>query len=93
MKYIFIHLKSFQVPPFIMTIMSLNHFLLVLKSSINLLIIFITGSEFRKTFYLVFGINKQQDENRHPITITNNVPENTENTQTLNMTNFRETQV
>ena len=93
MKYIFIHLKSFQVPPFIMTIMSLNHFLLVLKSSINLLIIFITGSEFRKTFYLVFGINKQQDENRNPITITNNVPENTENTQTLNMTNFRETQV
>ena len=87
------HFELFQVPPFIMTIMSLNHFLLVLKSSINLLIIFITGSEFRKTFYLVFGINKQQDENRHPITITNNVPENTENTQTLNMTNFRETQV
>ena len=85
--------EFFQVPPFIMTIMSLNHFLLVLKSSINLLIIFITGSEFRKTFYLVLGINKQQDENRHPITITNNVPENTENTQTLNMTNFRETQV
>ena len=85
--------EFFQVPPFIMTIMSLNHFLLVLKSSINLLIIFITGSEFRKTFYLVFGINKQQDENRNPITINNNVPENTENTQTLNMTNFRETQV
>ena len=73
--------------------MSLNHFLLVLKSSINLLIIFITGSEFRKTFYLVIGINEQQVENRAPIRINNNVPENTENTQTLNMSNFRETQV
>ena len=73
--------------------MSLNHFLLVLKSSINLLIIFITGSEFRKTLYLVIGINEQQVENRAPIRINNNVPENTENTQTLNMSNFRETQV
>ena len=73
--------------------MSLNHFLLVLKSSINLLIIFITGSEFRKTLYLVIGINEQQVENRAPIRINNNVPENTENTQTLNMSNFRETRV
>ena len=73
--------------------MSLNHFLLVLKSSINLLIIFITGTEFRKTFYLVIGINEQQVENTAPIRINNNVPENTENTQTLNMSNFRETQV
>ena len=88
-----IHFESFQVPPFIMTIMSLNHFLLVLKSSINLLIIFITGSEFRKTLYLVIGINEQQVENRASIRINNNVPENTENTQTLNMSRFRETQV
>ena len=73
--------------------MSLTHFLLVLKSSINLVIIFITGSEFRKTFYLVFGINEQQVENRTPITINGNVPENTENTQSLNTTNFQETQV
>ena len=73
--------------------MSLTHFLLVLKSSINLVIIFITGSEFRKTFYLVFGINEQQVENRAPITINGNVPENAENTQSLNTTNFQETQV
>ena len=72
--------------------MSLNHFLLVLKSSINLLIIFITGTEFRKTFYLVFGINEPQVENRTPIRVNNSVPE-TENTQALNITNFRETRV
>ena len=65
----------------------------MLKSSINLLIIFITGSEFRKTFYLVFGINEQQVENRDTTRINNNVPDNTVNTQTLNATNFRETQV
>ena len=65
----------------------------MLKSSINLLIIFITGSEFRKTFYLVFGINEQQVENRDTTRINNNVPDHTENTQPLNITNFRETQV
>ena len=43
-----------------MTIMSVNHFLLVLKSSINFVILSITGSEFRRTLCRVFGINEEQ---------------------------------
>ena len=40
--------------------MSVNHFLLVLKSSINFVILSITGSEFRRTLCRVFGINEEQ---------------------------------
>ena len=43
-----------------MTIMSVNHFLLVLKSSINFVILSITGSEFGRTLCRVFGINEEQ---------------------------------
>ena len=41
--------------------MALNHFLHVLRASLNLVIISITGSEFRKTFYLVLGIDKEEE--------------------------------
>ena len=40
--------------------MSVNHFLLVLKSSINFVILSITGSEFRRTLCRAFGINEEQ---------------------------------
>ena len=41
--------------------MALNHFLHVLRASLNLVIISITGSEFRKTLYHVLGIHKEEE--------------------------------
>ena len=81
-----------------MTIMSVNHFLLVLKSSMNFPILLITGSEFRRTLWRVFGINEEEvttnntnrTTNRAQIRLDNNAPENT---QSLNMSIFRETRV
>ena len=98
LELIAINLEFFQVPPYIMTIMSVNHFLLVLKSSINFVILSITGSEFRRTLCRVFGINEEQATTNITNSTTvrahksfdNHVPENT---QSLNMSKFRETRV
>ena len=71
----------------------------MLKSSLNLLIIFITGSEFRKTFYDVFGINEEQVqvETRRGISITDNtqytLQTNSENDKCLDKVLIRETRV
>ena len=78
--------------------MSVNHFLLVLKSSINFVILSITGSEFRRTLCRVFGINEEQAATnntnsttvRAHISIDNHVQENN---QPLNRNRFRETRV
>ena len=78
--------------------MSVNHFLLVLKSSINFVILSITGSEFRRTLCRVFGINEEQVTTneiysttvRAQISIDNRV---LENTKSLNVSKFRETRV
>ena len=90
--------ETFQVPPYIMTIMSVNHFLLVLKSSINFVILSITGSEFRRTLCRIAGINEEYATTnnttsttvRAQISIDNRVPENT---KSLNVSKFRETRV
>ena len=78
--------------------MSVNHFLLVLKSSINFVILSITGSEFRRTLCRVFGINGEQTATnntnsttvRAHISIDNHVQENN---PPLNVNRFRETRV
>ena len=43
--------------------MSLNHFLHGLSASLNLIIISITGSKFRKTLVKLFGPKSTQDVN------------------------------
>ena len=43
--------------------MSLNHFLHGLSASLNLIIISITGSKFRKTLVKLFGPKITQEEN------------------------------
>ena len=42
--------------------MSLNHFLPVLSASLNLPIISITGTQFRKTLMLMLGIRRTTEE-------------------------------
>ena len=82
--------------------MSANHFLLVLKSSINFVILLITGSEFRRTLRRVFGINEEQVTTneiystrfRAQRSIDNHVPMyHVQNNQPLNISTFRETRV
>ena len=52
---------EFQTPPWISTLTSLNTFLFVLSASSNLLIISITGSQFRKTLKVVLRFEVNED--------------------------------
>ena len=52
-----------QIPTWVSILMSLNHFLHGLSASLNLIIISITGSKFRKTLVKLFGPKSAQQEN------------------------------
>ena len=52
---------KFQIPSWISTLISLNTFLFVLSASSNLLIISITGSQFRKTLKVVLRFDVKED--------------------------------
>ena len=53
---------QFQIPPWISTLMSLNHFLHVLSASSPFVIVSATGSQFRQTIKLAF--NKRNEINQ-----------------------------
>ena len=55
-RYIF----SFQIPSWILNLMSGNHFLHVLSSSLNLVIITITGTRFRNTLLITLGLKQEE---------------------------------
>lgn len=70
--------------------MSLNHLLQVLSGSLNLVIMSITGSEFRKALYKVLGMQLETEEIglRRGTTITENG-----RTEHMEMDSIRETQI
>ena len=53
---------SLKIPSWVSTMTSLNHFLHVLSASLNLIIISITGSQFRGTLISLLNRNNEEEK-------------------------------
>ena len=53
---------SLKIPSWVSTMTSLNHFLHVLSASLNLIIISITGSQFRGTLLSLLNRNNEEEK-------------------------------
>ena len=81
---------SLKIPSWVSTMTSLNHFLHVLSASLNLIIISITGSQFRGTLISLLNRNNEEEKSEElkskegPVTFA---ADSDDNMQRSNVTN------